>query len=189
LTNQVDGIIIIALVGVYYPFLWLLTELRLKNEGAAYMEVSEVTKDSLIGVLPKRKEDSHKGDYGRLLLLCGSVGFTGAPWFAAEGAVKSGAGLVFLGVPRDIYDITAVKCNEAMPFPLPSDENGRLSEAAEEEILERLGSSDACLIGPGLGRSESVSKIDISQPTQLILFARKTEIVSGHCLRISATIS
>lgn len=126
------------------------------------MEITEVTKESLLGTLPKRKEESHKGDYGRLLLICGSVGFTGAPWFAAEAAVKSGAGLVFLLVPRDIYTVTAVKCREAMPFPLQCDEKGRISEASEEEILKRLKDCDACLVGPGLGRSEGVSKIVFS---------------------------
>ncbi len=122
------------------------------------MEVTEVTREALSGFLPKRRRESHKGDYGKALLICGSVGFTGAAFFAAEAAVRSGAGLVFLGVPREIYTVAAVKCNEAMPFPLPSDENGRLSGEAETQILERLEKCDVCLIGPGLGRSAGVSK-------------------------------
>ncbi len=121
------------------------------------MEVTEITREALSGFLPKRRPESHKGDYGKALLICGSVGFTGAAFFAAEAAVRSGAGLVFLGVPRDIYTVAAVKCNEAMPFPLPSDENGCLSAEAEAPILERLGKCDVCLAGPGLGRSAGVS--------------------------------
>ena len=123
------------------------------------MQLSEITNETLKGSLPKRRLDSHKGDYGKALLICGSVGLTGAPIFAAEAAVRSGAGLVFLGVPSDIYTISAVKCNEAMPFPLPSDEKGRLSRNASGEILERLKSCEACLIGPGLGRSDGVAYI------------------------------
>ena len=69
--------------------------------------------------IPRRKPNSHKGDYGKLFLLAGSEGYTGAPVLAASAAVRSGAGLVFLGVPREIYPIVAVKCSSAMPFPLP----------------------------------------------------------------------
>ena len=59
--------------------------------------------------LPRRPADAHKGDFGRLFLLAGSEGYTGAPVLAARGALRTGAGLVFLGVPRDIYPIVAVK--------------------------------------------------------------------------------
>lgn len=108
--------------------------------------------------LPRRPRNSHKGDFGRILLLCGAVGYTGAPALAAQAAVRSGAGLVFVGVPRDIYPIAAAKLLEPMVFPLPSEE-GKLSEAAIPEILERLQSCDACLIGCGLGKSEGVRRV------------------------------
>ena len=104
--------------------------------------------------LPKRPPLSHKGDYGKLLLLGGSVGFTGAPWLAAEAAVRSGAGLVYLGVPEDIYSIEAVKCVEAMPFPVRAREgkiNGQ-DPAVLRELKKRLSSCTLCLAGPGLGR-------------------------------------
>ena len=123
------------------------------------MQLTEITRDTLMGVLPQRKRNSHKGDYGKALLICGSVGLSGAAFFAAEAAVRSGAGLVFLGVPSEIYTISAMKCNEAMPFPLPSDEKGRLSRTACWEILDRLEKCDVCLLGPGLGRSGDVSYI------------------------------
>ncbi|MFR3291207.1 MAG: NAD(P)H-hydrate dehydratase [Lachnospiraceae bacterium] len=69
--------------------------------------------------LPKRVRESSKRDYGRLLILAGSRGYTGAPSFASRAAVRGGAGLVWLGVPESIYAVTAVKNDEAMPFPLP----------------------------------------------------------------------
>jgi NAD(P)H-hydrate epimerase len=109
--------------------------------------------------LPRRKKLSHKGDYGKLLILAGSVPYTGAPTLCAQGAVRSGAGLVYLGVPRDIYEITAMKNLEAMPFPVASNAQGRLSPAGWPEIKLRLESCDACVIGPGLGRDEDTRTV------------------------------
>lgn len=109
--------------------------------------------------LPARAPVSHKGDYGRLLIVGGSVGYTGAPNMCALAAVRSGAGLVHLGVPRSIYQICAVKNDEAMPFPLDDDANGLLSASAEEAVEEKLALCDVCVIGPGLGRSEGTERL------------------------------
>lgn len=110
----------------------------------------ELTAADIARLLPKRDENAHKGNFGRVLLLCGSRGYTGAAYFAAMGALRTGAGLVYLGVPESIYAIEAVKLNEPVVFPLP-DQGGRLSEAAVPEILEKIPRMDAVLIGPGLG--------------------------------------
>ena len=107
----------------------------------------------VLSLLPDRNPWGHKGNFGKLLLLCGSRGYTGAAFFAAMGALRSGAGLVFLGVPESIYGIEAVKLNEPVIFPLP-DVGGRLSADAVPEILTRLPQMDAVLVGPGLGQSE-----------------------------------
>ena len=112
----------------------------------------------VLDLLPDRKAEAHKGDFGRVLLLCGSRGFTGAPALAARGALRTGAGLIYLGVPEEIYAIEAVKLDEPMVFPLAG-EGGMLSERALPEILNRLESMDACLIGPGLGRSPGVEAV------------------------------
>lgn len=114
------------------------------------MNCNVLNHQAVLSLLPDRDVNTHKGDFGKILLLCGSRGFTGAAYLAAMGALRSGAGLVFLGVPESIYAIEAVKLNEAIVFPLP-DENGALSKAAVPEILERLSKMDAVLIGPGLG--------------------------------------
>ena len=110
----------------------------------------ELTKEDVARYFPKRRVDAHKGDFGKLLLLCGSRGYTGAPYFAAMGALRVGAGLVYLGVPESIYGIEAVKLHEPVVFPLP-EWGGQLSEGAVEELLLRLPRMDAVLIGPGLG--------------------------------------
>ena len=125
--------------------------------------------------LPKRKPNTHKGDYGKLFLLAGSEGYTGAPVLAASAAVRSGAGLVFLGVPREIYPIVAVKCSSAMPFPLPE---------RYGEILEKARSCDAALIGPGLGRAPKTEKLvrslleDLEIP--VVLDADGINALAGH---------
>ncbi len=109
--------------------------------------------------LPRRQEISHKGDYGRLLILGGSVGYTGAPALCAQAASRGGAGLVALGVPSSIYAIEAGRLYEAMPFPLPDDESGKLTTEAQLEIVDRIAASDVCVLGCGLGRSEELSKL------------------------------
>lgn len=109
--------------------------------------------EKVLSILPDRKPDSHKGDYGRILLLCGSRGYTGAAALAARGALRCGAGLVYLGVPESIYEIEARKLDEPVVFPLP-DENGMLSKEAAPIVSEKLKNMDAVLIGPGLGQSE-----------------------------------
>lgn len=112
----------------------------------------QLTHEDVLNILPDRKADSHKGDYGKILLLCGSRGFTGAAALAAMGALRSGAGLVYVGVPESIYAIEAVKLTEAIVFPL-TDEEGKLSAKAIPEIRKYLQSVDAVLIGCGLGIS------------------------------------
>ena len=109
--------------------------------------------------LPKRKPDAHKGDFGRDLIIAGSTGYTGAPVLCASAASRAGAGLVFLGVPEAIYEITASRCSEVMPFPLPSDETGHLTAVAIELLLEKCAAMDVCLLGPGLGRSAGVTAV------------------------------
>ena len=116
------------------------------------MEVLTLDQASVYALLPDRDPWGHKGTFGKILLLCGSRGYTGAAYLAAMGALRSGAGLTFLGVPESIYEIEAVKLNEPVVFPLP-EENGRLGLLAIPEIEKRLPQMDAVLIGCGLGQS------------------------------------
>lgn len=117
-----------------------------------------LSEDSVRALLPDRPADAHKGNFGKLLLLCGSRGFTGAAYLAAMGALRSGAGLVFLGVPESIYAIEAVKLNEAVVFPLP-DRDGALSREAISDIARRLSQMDAVLLGCGLGLTDDTEAL------------------------------
>ena len=122
------------------------------------MDIQRLSHEKALSLLPDREENAHKGNFGRILLLCGSRGYTGAAALSALGALRSGAGLVFLGVPESIYAIEAIKLTEPIVFPLP-DEGGMLSVGAAAPIMERLKNMDAVLIGPGLGRSEGVEAV------------------------------
>lgn len=107
------------------------------------MNLIQVTESFVRDCLPVRDRNGHKGTFGKVHILAGCVGFTGAPAFASAAAVRTGSGLVFLSVPREIWPVLAVKCREAMPSPVPP----------FPVLLEKMNGSDGVLIGPGLGRS------------------------------------
>ena len=121
-------------------------------------DMTKLTNQAVLNILPDRNPIAHKGDFGKILLLCGSKGYTGAAALAAMGALRSGAGLVYLGVPESIYIIESVKLTEPVVFPLP-DEGGKLSADALQEISAMLPKMDAVLIGPGLGISDGTFQI------------------------------
>ena len=147
------------------------------------MEPKILDHQAVLSILPDRDPWGHKGNFGKILLLCGSRGFTGAAYLAAMGALRSGAGLTFLGVPESIYAIEAVKLNEPVVFPLP-DENGKLSEEAISEILGRVHNMDAVLIGPGLGQSagtfEVVKAVLENAQCPVVLDADGINVIAAH---------
>lgn len=147
------------------------------------MEIKELNHESILSLLPDRDPWGHKGTFGKILLLCGSRGFTGAAYLAAMGALRNGAGLVFLGVPESIYAIEAVKLNEPVVFPLP-DKDGKLSEEAIPEIMTRLPQMDAVLIGCGLGQSEGtlavVKAVLENAACPVIVDADGINVLSAH---------
>jgi len=135
--------------------------------------------EQVLSMLPDRESDTHKGDFGKILLLCGSRGYTGAAALATMGALRSGAGLVYLGVPESIYAIEAVKLTEPVVFPLP-DTDGKLSEAAVTPILELLPRMDAVLIGPGLGKSKGT----LSVLTAVLKYANCSVIIDADGINL-----
>ena len=143
----------------------------------------ELTHEDVLNILPDRNVDSHKGDYGKVLLLCGSRGYTGAAALASMGALRCGAGLVYLGVPESIYAIEAVKLNEPVVFPLP-EKDGMLSVHALDRILELLPKMDAVLIGCGMGCSaDTLSVLETvlrSYSGPVVLDADGINVLTGH---------
>ena len=133
-------------------------------------------------LLPQRDPWAHKGDFGKILLLCGSQGYTGAAALAAMGALRCGAGVVYLGVPQCIYAIEAVKLSEPVVFPLP-DQDGMLSAEAVAKVQDLLPKMDAVLIGSGLGQSNgtlAVLKAVLRENIPVILDADGINLLSHH---------
>ncbi|MCX6338841.1 MAG: NAD(P)H-hydrate dehydratase [Candidatus Aureabacteria bacterium] len=108
----------------------------------------------LYNLFPPRRRVSHKGDYGRILIVAGSPGMTGAACLAASAAMRAGSGLVTVAAPRSLNPILEVKLTEAMTLPLPETAAGTLGREAGEEILRVADRFDIAVIGPGLSRHQ-----------------------------------
>lgn len=116
-------------------------------------------RDAGLPALPKRPPDGHKGTFGRVLLIGGSRGMSGAPALAGLGALRGGAGLVYVATPASIVPIVAGLEPSYLTLPMAEDDSGKLTQAAVEEILGHLPDMDAIGIGPGLGRSETLKTL------------------------------
>jgi len=109
--------------------------------------------------LPKRKNATHKGDYGHILVLAGSKGLTGAAYLTSQAALLSGSGLVTLGIPESLNSIMAKKLTEVMTLPLKETKEATLSLAAYKKISSFLKRIDVIAIGPGLSQNVSTKKL------------------------------
>jgi len=111
------------------------------------------------GLLPARKQDSHKGTFGHLFILAGSAGKTGAAVLSAMAALRSGAGLVTLGVPESLNDVFEEKLTEAMTIPLPETDERTLSPKGLEAVLEALRGKTALVLGPGISTNSGTARL------------------------------
>jgi hydroxyethylthiazole kinase-like uncharacterized protein yjeF len=134
-------------------------------------------------VLADRPEDGHKGTFGRVVVIAGSKGFTGAPRLAAMGAARGGAGLVEVCIPEAIHSIVAAGCLEVMPTPLPDAGTGTLHPDAVSAVRERLRGADALVIGPGLGRAQET----VSALLEILVGLPCPAVVDADALNIVAT--
>jgi NAD(P)H-hydrate epimerase len=112
-----------------------------------------------LAVLPKRPPDSNKGSFGRVLVVAGSRGVSGAAVLSASAALRAGAGLVRLAVPQEVFPIVAAANPCYLTAPLPQDEYGRLAADAEEDILSLAQVNEVVALGPGLGRSPALDRL------------------------------
>lgn len=111
--------------------------------------------------LEKRPVDGHKGTFGKVLIIGGSVGFSGAPALAGKAALRSGAGLVRVAVPESIQAIVATldPCYTTIGL---SDEDGQLSSKAVVEMAKHLPDNDVVAFGPGVGTGGGVKDVMLS---------------------------
>lgn len=152
------------------------------------MQATDIDRAYAARILPQRDENGHKGTFGKLLVLGGSVGCTGAPYLAATAAEHAGCGLIYLGVPESIWAIEAAKCAGAMPFPLPEQE-GKLCRAAVEAARGRLKGCDVLAMGPGLGRGAEAegfvcAMLEAEQP--VVLDADGLNALEGRAEKLDA---
>lgn len=139
----------------------------------------ELNHEAVLKMLPDRNPLSHKGDFGKIMLLCGSRGYTGAAALSALGALRCGAGLVYLAVPESIYAIEAIKLNEPVVLPIPEDK-----VEAVAHIRTLLPKMDAVLVGPGMGWTDRTFAIvetvlrEFSGP--VVLDADGINVLAGH---------
>jgi len=106
-----------------------------------------------------RREDSHKGDYGRVFIIAGSRGMTGAAFLSSQGALSAGSGLVINGIPESLNLIMEIKLTEAMTLPLQETKNGSLSLKAKDSILDFTKKCNVVAIGPGLGTDSETGSL------------------------------
>lgn len=114
-----------------------------------------------IGKIPGRREDSHKGDYGKVMIIAGSIGMTGAACLSSRAAMRAGSGLVTNFIPETLNDIMEIKLTEVMTRPVADTGKGMFSEKAAKDIVEFSKSCDAAVLGPGIGRGDGISKLVI----------------------------
>jgi NAD(P)H-hydrate epimerase len=116
----------------------------------AESEVELLHRSDVLALLPRRRRAAHKGDFGRVLLIGGARGYSGAITLAARAAVRGGAGLVKVVVPRSIEAIVAGQVPEAMVLGMDETEIGSLDANAWKAIEAALEGADAILMGPGV---------------------------------------
>jgi NAD(P)H-hydrate epimerase len=114
---------------------------------------------SELPVLPPRPADSNKGNYGRILIIAGSRGMSGAAILSASAALRSGAGLVTLAVPEEILPVVAGANPCYLTAGLPHDSDGRLAAGAESKLLSLAQLNEVVAIGPGLAQSEAIATL------------------------------
>ncbi|GJQ57208.1 MAG: NAD(P)H-hydrate dehydratase [Candidatus Scalindua sp. AMX11] len=111
--------------------------------------------------LQSRGKNTHKGSFGRVFVLAGSPGMTGAAYLSSKGALRSGSGLVTLGIPKSLNPIMEVKLTCVMTHPLPETKASTLSFDGREQILELCEISDVVVLGPGLSQEPETRELII----------------------------
>lgn len=172
---------------VTYPGAWYVGDLVVADIGIPDKIVNSIQPTVrlmdrscavLCGLGFARNVDAHKGTYGHVAIIAGSVGMTGAATLAAQGALRIGTGLVTVAVPESLNDIMEVKLTEAMTIPVPEGNARAFGMASLEKVLEIIEKRDAAVIGPGFGRDEDTVEFTL----KLICKLTKPAIIDADAL-------
>jgi len=143
------------------------------------VDINEIIKN-----FPKRQEGAHKGDFGHVLVIAGSSGYTGAAYLASQAAILSGSGLVTLAVGRSLYEIMASKLTEVMVRPFFETREFSLSLLAEKELAAFSEKCNVAAIGPGISQNKEtqnlVRNLIVRLNKPIVLDADGINAVSGH---------
>lgn len=141
--------------------------------------------------LLQRKVNCHKGDFGHVFILAGSARYSGAAALCSEAAIRSGAGLVTLTIPKSLNNaIIKIKAREVMTLPLAETKEGTLSLFSYKQIKEFTESIDLLVIGPGLGKNKSTQalarKIIAKIDKPIVIDADGLNALSGYLTLLNA---
>jgi len=143
-----------------YPGAWYAGEVKVCDislKSDTEFKFFEPDADYIKLLIPETAIDANKADMGRVFVIAGSPGMTGAAALVCGGALRCGAGLITLAVPKDLNNIMEVKLTEAMTLPL--DCNGRITLEEIQKVMPKIKASNCVVIGPGLGKNSEVSAI------------------------------
>ena len=149
-------------------------------------DITVLTDNYISELLPNRFSNSNKGDYGKAFIVSGSKGMTGSGCLCGKAALRSGAGLVYLGVPNSMISVYSIYVPETIQIPLDDSTDGILLPEASDIILSYLDKMDVLAIGPGLSQHVDIKTMVFNT----ILKCKKPMVIDADALNvISADVS
>ena len=130
----------------------VMTDISIPKQAFKDITVKTLSEEYIRKIMPVRRTNSHKGDYGKIFVIGGNVGMAGAVVMACKAAFRTGAGLVTACVPKEINDIVQSSLMQAMTYPADFEKDA-------ENIVEKMQDYDALLFGNGIGRDKAVQKL------------------------------
>jgi hydroxyethylthiazole kinase-like uncharacterized protein yjeF len=148
----------------------------------AGLTIELLEQKDIASILPRRAPYAYKGDCGRVAVIAGSVGMTGAAALCCQSALRSGAGMTILGIPSSLNDVMEVKLTETMTTPLTETKERTLSLAAEPQIDRLLEWGDVLALGPGLSQHPETQDLI----RRIVRKARKPTVIDADGLNALA---
>jgi NAD(P)H-hydrate epimerase len=123
------------------------------------LNMNLITEEMIKKILPRRRNDTHKGNYGKAYIVAGSTGMTGAAMLTCEAVLRSGAGLLKVAIPQSLNSIMETRLIEAITVPLPELKKGVVGISDIEKIIKTMKESNVIAIGPGSGQTRELEEV------------------------------